>query len=466
MKSIRKSLTLLGVIGLFLLAMPIFASPSLSWREDFLDNGDKWTVGDTADYKYEISDGTYSLTGKKGGRWSVHVFPIRRDSEYVLEIKIKSDSPTTTDYAGVIWDFKDKDHYYQFLVAQNGKYSILRMENGKATFLVPWTATSVINGRGIYNLLKVAHSGRQLVFSINHVEIKSLPYESFAGESIGFSFSGAQTISMDSVVLLEERTPTGEKTEIPSLRATIFESRFGEKNQDWLNSARNWSGQFADQGGSAGSGYLLKHSSRNSLDFLINDFAFDLSRDFFLEAEIEWVSGDVGYGYGLACDIAEQDYLWFGITANGFYTISRIIGGEKTEIVPWTMSDNIVCYEAKNRLSIHRRDATLEFSINGRKVHEMPYEVWSSGQIGFGSSGSMSLRPRFLGIYQSSIVAGAIHGTCTYGWGAYRYEDGAVHVGFWERGKPNGFGTRYSPSGEAQEGNWKDGSLITDFDTS
>ena len=64
----------------------------------------------------------------------------------------------------------------------------------------------------------------------------------------------------------------------------------------------------------------------------------------------------------------------------------------------------------------------------------------------------MSLRPRFLGLYQTAIMAGPIHGSCAYGWGAYRFADGVVYVGFWERGKPNGFGTRYSASGGAGEG--------------
>lgn len=456
---------MLAITGFCFLAMPLFASPSLSWREEFENNGDKWTLGDTEDYKYEISGGAYLLTGKKGGRWSVHGFPIRRDSDYALEVKIKSDSPSAADYAGIIWDFKDKDHYYQFLASQNGKYAIIKMENGKANYLIPWTAISTINGRGIYNLLGVARAGRQLVFSINRVEIKSLPYESFAGESIGFSFSGAQTIAIDSVSLREERVPTGEETKLPSLIATVFESRLSDKNQGWLISSRNLAGQFADQGGSAGSGYLLKHSSRSALDFLAKDFALDLSRDFFVETDIEWISGDAGYSYGIACDINGRDNLWFGLAANGFYTIARTVGGEKKELVPWTMSDNINCYEAKNRLSVHRSGSTLKFSINGRKVHEIPYEAWASSRIGFGSNGSMSLRPRFLGIYQSSIMAGAIHGSCSYGWGAYRYADGVVYVGFWERGKPNGFGTRYSASGGAQEGLWKDGILAAGSST-
>ena len=462
MKSMRKSLPLLVLVGLFFLSTPLFASPSLSWREEFTGNGDKWSVGETADYKFEIVDGAYSLTGKTGGRWTVHGFPIRRDADYVLESKIKSDSPTSTDYAGIIWDFKDKDHYYQFLAAQHGKYAIIKMENGKANFLVPWTATSVINGRGMYNSLRVARAGQKLVFFINKVEIKSLPNESFAGESIGFSFSGAQTVSVDSVLLLEERIPAGEVTEIPSLRTTVFESTFKEKNQGWLISSRNLAGQFTDLGGSAGAGYLLKHSSRSSIDLLAQNFTLDLSRNFFVEAEIEWISGDEGYAYGLACDIHGRDYLWFGLTANGFYSIARTVGGEKKELVPWTVSDNVYCYEAKNELSVHRRGSSLIFSINRRKVYEMPYEAWSSGRIGFGAGGNMSIRPRFLGIYQSSIMAGAIHGSCSYGWGAYRYADGAVYVGFWERGKPNGFGTRYSPSGGAQEGLWKDGILNTD----
>jgi hypothetical protein len=462
MESMRKSIPLLALFGLFLISMPIYASPSLSWREEFNDNSDKWTIGDTEDYKYEITGGAYALTGKKSGRWTVHGFPIRREADYILEAKIKSDSPTTTDYAGIIWDFKDKDHYYQFLVAQHGKYAILKMENGKANFLVPWTATSVINGRGIYNLLKVARSGRQLVFSINRVEIKSLPYESYAGASIGFTFLGAQTITVDSVVLHEERKMTGEELKLPSLRTTVFESKLNEKNQSWLISSRNLSGQFADLGGSSGSDYLLKHSSRTKIDILARDFSLDFARDFFVEAEIEWISGDEGYAYGLACDVAGKDYLWFGLTANGFYSIAKTSGGEKKELVPWTMSDNIFCYEARNKLSVHRTGSTLVFAINGRKVYEMPYEAWSSRKLGFGAGGTMSILPRFLGLYQTSIMAGPIHGSCSYGWGAYRYADGVVYVGFWERGKPNGFGTRYSPSGGAQEGFWKDGILSED----
>gem|GEM_PF-893513 len=466
MKTMPKSFPVLAVVGLLILAMPLVASPSLSWREEFTDNGDKWTVGETEDYKFEIANGAYSLTGKTGGRWLVHGFPIRRDADYLLETKIKSDSSTATNYAGLIWDFKDKDHYYEFLANQNGKYAVIKTENGEANFLVPWTASSVINSRGIYNLLKVARVGRQLVFSINKIEIKSLPYESFAGGSIGLSFSGTQTVTVDSVVLQEERTPTGEETKLPSLRDTVFESTFNEKNQSWLISLRNLTGQFTDLGGSAGSGYLLKHSSRNAIDILAQDFIMDLSRDFFVETEIEWISGDEGYAYGLACDVNGRDYLWFGLTANGFYSISRTVGGQKKELVPWTMSDNIFCYEAKNKLSVHRRGSTLIFSINKRKIHEMPYEPWSSGRIGFGSGGSMSLRPRFLGLYQTSIMAGAIHGSCSYGWGAYRYADGVVYVGYWERSKPNGFGTRYSPTGGAVEGVWKEGILTEESNMS
>ncbi len=462
MKSMRKSLFVLSIVGFFFLLTPLFASPSLSWREEFTGNGDKWTVGDTADYKYEIANGVYSLTGKTGGRWTAHGFPIRRDSDYILETKIKSDSPTATDYAGLIWDFRDKDHYYQFLASQDGKYAILKMENGKANFLVPWTASSAINGRGLYNSLRVARAGQRLVFSINKAEIKSLTYENFAGGSIGFSFSGAQTMSVDSVLVQEERIPTGEKTALPSLRMIVFESIFNERNQSWLISSRNLTGQFADLGGSAGSGYLLKHNSRTSFDLLSQDFSLDLARDFFVEAEIEWISGDDGYAYGLACDVNGRDYLWFGITANGFYSITRTLGGEKKELVPWTMSDNVNCYEARNKLSVHRRGSSLQFSINGRKVFETPYEAWSSNRIGFGAGGIMSIRPRFLGLYQAAIQAGPIFGSCSYGWGAYRHADGVVYVGFWERGKPNGFGTRYYPSGGVQEGFWKDGILTTD----
>ena len=211
--------------------------------------------------------------------------------------------------------------------------------------------------------------------------------------------------------------------------------------------------------GGSGGGYLIKHNTRGSIDFLSKEFPLDKGRDFFVEAEIEWVSGDPGHAYGLACDIIGRDYLWFGLTANGFYSIARTVGGVRTELVPWTITDNIFCYEARNRISVHRRGSNLIFAINGCAVHQMPYQAWSSGRVGIGSGGNMTLRPTFLGVYQRAVAEGPIHGPCSYGWGAYRYADGAVYVGFWERGKPNGFGTRYSPGFWPQEGWWKEGIL-------
>lgn len=461
MKAMQKSFLIvcLAAVWIGVCGLALGATPTISWREEFKDNGDQWTVGDTEDYKYEVAGGVYAMTGKKGGRWTVHGFPIRRDSDYILEAKIKSDSSGAGDYAGLIWDFKDRDRYYQFLVSQNGKYCIVRMEGGKANFLVPWTVFSAVNGRGIYNLLRVSREGKQLSFHINGVMAKSLPYESASGESIGFSFSGIQTVSVDSVVLYEQRIPVGEEVRLPSLRTSVFESRLNEKNQSWLVSSAKLSGQFADLGGTQGSGYLLKHGVRTGVDLLSRDFALDLGGDFYVDLEIEWLSGDESYAYGLACDVIGKDYLWFGLAANGFYQIHRFQGGDKKELVPWTMSDNIVCYEGSNKLSVHRKGSSLIFAINGRKVFQTAYEPWSSGRLGLGSGGAMSIRPRFLGIYQAAVLQGPILGSSSYGWGAYRFADGSVYVGFWERSMPNGFGVRYGPGSSVQDGLWKDGAL-------
>lgn len=57
MMAMRKSfpVLLLAAVWLGFLAIPLGASPSLSRREDFMDNGDTWSVGETEDYKYEVS---------------------------------------------------------------------------------------------------------------------------------------------------------------------------------------------------------------------------------------------------------------------------------------------------------------------------------------------------------------------------------------------------------------------------
>jgi len=68
MKTMPKSFPVLAVVGLLILAMPLVASPSLSWREEFTDNGDKWTVRDALDItnrSYIIHLGRIIVSGDK-----------------------------------------------------------------------------------------------------------------------------------------------------------------------------------------------------------------------------------------------------------------------------------------------------------------------------------------------------------------------------------------------------------------
>jgi hypothetical protein len=459
-----KSLKTCALFALILTALPAFAAPSLSWRDLFDDNRGAWLVGETDDYKNEIADGLYRITGKKAGRSISHSLAIHRESDYSLEARIRSDGSDPSSYLGLIWDFKDWDNYYLFAVSQKSTFAVFRIEAGKTNALVKWKFDAAIKGKDAFNVLKARKSGLKLTFSINGTDVVNLPYMSYSGTKIGIEFSNAQTIAVDSIALCEERRPAGEAVSLPPGAETRFSSSFGKDSAPWLESKGGSTSGTPSGGWDAGDGkdpgYTIEHKDRSYLNVVAKKLDFDLARNFAVEARIRWLSGDESYGYGLVLDRNGDDFLSFQISGDGSYRIDRYLSDKADHIVPWTSSPNLTCYEGTNLLGVYRRNDRLIFAINGREVHEMDYDGWASTEVGFGLGGIMKVRPVSLGAYNDPIIEGPEYGSCVAGFGSWVYKDGSRHVGFWAGGRPDGAGVRYSKDGSITEGIWEKGRLV------
>lgn len=432
---------------------PAAAYQSLVWRDYFDDNSGEWYVGDSATDRCEIKDGAYHIVGKQGGLRVSYGLRIVRDGDYSLEAKLRGDSSTVSNYIGLIWDMKDDKNYYQFVVSGRGNFSVQRYTDDKNTNIVEWTASSAIV-KGDYNVLKAGRRGSSLVFSINGVEVKSIPYESYSGDSIGFHFSGAQTMSIDYVSLVEEKVYEGEPFPLKDILQAWYKTEFPSGSAPWLESQGKLSGSW-DRLSAAGPGYTLEHATRESNDYLVEDLATDLTYDFAIVAKVKLLWGDLDLDYGIALDADGQDFLKFGVSGNGSFTIARYTAGKYVQIVPWTKSANVNLFESFNTLEVMRRDSRLIFGINEHKVFEMPYDHWISPKAGFYSHGKMKLRPLSLASYQILRKKGLVFGDAAAGFASWQYEDGSRYVGFWKDGKRNGRGALYKPDGAVQEGLWK-----------
>jgi hypothetical protein len=447
-------------IAVFVLAVgsPVVAQLGLSWREDFEHNNGNWALGEADDYRLEMKDGLLLATAKKNGLWITQEVAPDRGKDHRIGITLRSDSPTPTDYSGLIWDFRDKDNYYAFLVTQDGRYGVVRRDGGKSSLIMGWHSSPEIMGRGRFNTLEVRRTGSDLVFSINGKDHNRMSFAGLAGKEVGFIFSGTQTAAIDEMHLYETRTPAGEALSIPESDETLHSSSFTKREIMNTPQIMGITAEFKEDGAS-GPGYVIKKFQRKSVESIGTRYDFDLSRDFSIEMKLGWASGDDNRGYGLVVDKIDDDFLFFALSADGYFSIRRSARGSDREIVPWTKSANVNTYEGPNLLAILRRGEKLIFTLNGRKVHEMPYEGFRSTELGFGADGIMSFRPLALRISRPPEAEGPVFGDCSAGYGVFLYKDGSRHAGFWSGGLPQGPGVRYGKDGSIQEGIWNRGVL-------
>lgn len=451
---------MLSALLAFAVAAPAAAYNSLVWRDYFDDNSGDWYVGDSESDRCEISGGMYRITGKKSGRWVSYGLRIVRTGDYGLEAKLRGDATDPQHNVGIMWDMKDENNYYQFVISGRGNFAIQRYADGKLTYLANWSANAAISKTG-FNILKVSKVASYLVFSINGSDVRTIANEGYDGKYIGLTFTGAQTLSVDYVALEEEKIFVGEAISLSDTVNTWYTTNFPAGSAPWLEETGTFKGTW-DGSSATGPGYTLEHYSRDHVDYLAKSLPIDLTRDFSIVAQVKLLSGDTTMDYGIALDADENDFLKFGICGEGSFIIARYVSGKYAEIVPWTENENINLYESSNNLAVVRRNGKLIFAINGRKVHEMAWDRWTSPKAGFFAHGAMRIRPLSLSAYETRLTPGIVFGDCADGFGSWQYADGSRYIGFWKNQKWQGRGALYGGDGTIREGEWTEGSYASE----
>lgn len=109
----------------------------------------------------------------------------------------------------------------------------------------------------------------------------------------------------------------------------------------------------------------------------------DQSRDFQIEATIQFVEGKMELGYGLQWGKAvnpsrQYDFL---LTGAGHFSIDKY-DGKFSDYVPFTISETVNRYAA-NKLTIRKVSDKYYFFLNEKNVHTMPFEPFFGNMIGF-----------------------------------------------------------------------------------
>jgi hypothetical protein len=142
------------------------------------------------------------------------------------------------------------------------------------------------------------------------------------------------------------------------------------------------------QGDQAGGGYSYSDGAY-VIEVLENGALFWAApqgsiSDVRLSVEAGRIAGDQGY-YGLLCRIQDaENYYYFIVRPDGYFTIGKYEAGEFQSLTPggWTYNQAILTGDAINQLEAECIDNRLKLAVNGIILGETSDNTFSSGKPG------------------------------------------------------------------------------------
>ncbi len=191
---------------------------------------------------------------------------------------------------------------------------------------------------------------------------------------MGKSFAIFSVFLLSAVLSIAQIYTTINSVQYKKLR--VFSDDFVDNRYDWL---------------------INKESQLNKIEhgclFYANPFDYnyfdakpimlDISRNFEIEAEIKFISGDVTLFNGLFWgDLIFGDKLIFGFSSTGDFAIWQNSDLDSTLIVKKHV-DSVVNRTDFNHLKVVKLDGRYMFFINGKQVYQMTFEPFTGRYFGF-----------------------------------------------------------------------------------
>lgn len=212
---------------------------ALVYNEIFNLNKENW-VTQLGSSKSSINDNNQLLlTLTKNeviSRWNY--ITLDQNSNYSIETIIQKSKGKGLEGFGLLFGFKDWDNYFNFIISENGSYTIFGKFEGIKIPISDWTKSSFIKTGNNRNQLKVFKLDDEFIFSINGQIVQRTESKSLRGNYHGILVTGSGEYLMDKLIIKEFLTPEELETKIPKEKAS--------NSDDWKG---NGSGFFINEKG-------------------------------------------------------------------------------------------------------------------------------------------------------------------------------------------------------------------------
>jgi hypothetical protein len=167
----------------------------------------------------------------------------------------------------------------------------------------------------------------------------------------------------------------------------IFEEHFDNNSRGWIEFANGEA-----EVGLIDGVYVIEPKSQlfRAATRLV---AINPNNDFKIECKAFHVSGVTNFGYGLMWGAKDKNYNYFAVTADGMFSVGKVLEGVQNRLVPWSIPNSINRSNATNKLTIEKKGNELHFLINdtfAAKTEVLPtfgdrigVLVWNKQRVAF-----------------------------------------------------------------------------------
>ena len=292
---------------------------------------------------------------------------IDQTKDFQIEATMKFISGEDNNGNGISWGRKDGDNRYMFQFTGKGSFSITKKKYGTLMYIKEWTLHSSIN-KSDFNKLTIRKVGNNNYFFINESLVHQCEFESFYGDDNNLFSASNSTINIS-------------KIEFSYLKTQNKQSNGDIIYYDDFTSDKGLSvSGFSSSGNYNYRYYELSSTSPTYIGVLSLNKTIDQSKDFQIEANMKFVSGEDNNGNGIIWGRQDHNnYYNFKFTGNGYFGVGKINQGTYTSIKEWTL-DSSIKKSDYNKLTIRKAGNQYYFFINENLVHQCSFESFFGDQ--------------------------------------------------------------------------------------
>jgi hypothetical protein len=301
---------------------------------------------------------------------------------------------------GLIFRYVDENNFYFFAIGHDGYYALLKLEDNSWSNLVSWTESDAVNsGSAARNRVAVLVEGPEITVLVNDEIVAEVEDHSFTTGQIALTAGTYEQpgveVAFDNFALWRLGEPIVDSPVAPPPLNDLSDM-FTDLDLILLEfylTEPDYAENFTDGDGGwdvfETENVLTQHSD-GALVMLVRApqrlGASVYPRqvvDFYLEVDVEHVSGPIDAEFGVVFrEVDEGNYYFYAVTSEGYYSLWRKRNNEWQTLIDWAFSEALETGEgAYNTLGVLAQGERIVLAANETVLAEATDSAFSEGTI-------------------------------------------------------------------------------------